>query len=162
MAEAVQVAKLCKVYVDAVLLGYTRNGAELEQMLHQIPVYSDENGGDQGPPCDIQALPSLYRIHLSLTKFDKTVFEAVEATIKSATNGTFAVSDVGIPYVGGSKYFRVTLQTTTASWIRNFPICIPQSAIAYNLGTRHSEATIDFLAMRNMSSGLVWDQTSAV
>lgn len=162
MAVDIQVPKLAKVYINASLLGYTRNGCEIEAVPHMIAVPGDEHGGDDGPPIDYQHLPTLYRIRLSLTKFEKSVLETIEATITGGTAGTYATDDIGVTYVGGSKIYRVTIQTSNAAWIRNFPLCIPTSPPAYNLGTRFMEATAEFLALRNQSNGLVWDQTAAV
>lgn len=162
MAVDVQVPKLAKVYLDAVLLGYTRNGSEIISMPHHIMVHGDEHGGDEGPPIDVQALPTLYRIQLSLTRFEKAELEKIEATILSGTAGTYAAADIGVPYVGGSKAFRVTIQTTNAAWIRNFPKCVPVGPPSYNLGTRFVEASVEFMALRDTSNGLVWNTTAAV
>lgn len=159
MAVEIQVPKLAKVYIGGSLLGYTRNGCEIEAVPHMIPVPGDEHGGDDGPPIDYQHLPTLYRIHLSLTKFEKSILEAIEASITGGTAGTFATNDIGVTYIGGSKIYRVTIVTTTSSWVRNFPLCIPTAPPAYNLGTRFMEATVEFMALRNQSSGIVWDQT---
>lgn len=164
MAEAIQIPKLAKVCLGGALsslLGYTRNGCEIEVTHNRIPVHGDEHGGDDGPEIDFQLLPPIYIIRLSLTKFDKTLFEEVESSIKSGTVGTFAAADIGTLAIANTKYWRVTIMTTTASWIRNFPIAIPIDACAYNLGTRFAEAQVTFRAMRNISSGVTMDSSPA-
>lgn len=164
MAEAIQVPKLAKVCLGGSLssvLGYTRNGCEIEPTHYRIPVNGDEHGGDDGPEIDFQLLPPVYIVRLSLTKFDKTLFEEIESSVKSGTAGTFAATDIGTLAIANTKYWRVTIQTANTAWIRNFPIAIPIDAQPYNLGTRFMEAAIVFRAMRNISTGVTMDQTAA-
>lgn len=159
MAVTVQVPKLASVYVAGAFFGITRAGAELETIPHSIPVFSDEHGGEAGPAVDFQALPSLYRINLSMTKFEKSILETLEGVVAGGTGGTFAASNIGELFIAGSKYFRVTIVTANSAWIRNFPICLPIFAMGYNLGTKFSEAMVSFQAMRNVSDGVIWNST---
>lgn len=165
MAIAAQVPKLALVRVDVggglTDLGYTRNGCEIESARASIAVPSDRHGGDEGDEVDAQALPPIYTIRLSLTEFDKATFEIIESAVRSGTAGTFATADVGALYVGGSKSMRVLISTTDTAWIRNFPLCRPIEAVAYNLGTRFAEAQVSFKAFRNVSSGVIWNTSAS-
>lgn len=166
MAATIQVPKSALVRIAQGAgalsdLGYTRNGCEIEQIPHSIPIFGDEHGGDEGPEIDCQALPPLYLVRLSLTKFDKTVFEQLESDVSGGSAGSFAAADIGALYVGAAKYYRVLISTTDTSWVRNFVMCRPIDAKSYNLGTRFVEASVSFQAFRNTSSGVIWNTSTA-
>lgn len=166
MAVVIQVPKLALVRIAQGAgaladLGYTRNGSEIEQVKNAISVPGDEHGGDEGPEIDAQALPPTYLIRLNLTKFEKSVFEQLEAAVSGGSAGSFAAADIGALYVGGTKYYRVLISTGDSSWVRNFPLCRPIDAQAYNLGTRFVEGTVAFQAIRNTSSGVIWNTSTS-
>ncbi len=166
MAVVTQVPKLALIRIAQGAgaladFGYTRAGSEIEKINNSISVPSDEHGGDEGPEVDAQALPPTYIIRLNFTKFEKSVFEQLESAVSGGTAGVFAAADIGALYVGGTKYFRVLISTGDSSWVRNFPYCRPIDAQAYNLGTRFVEGSVSFQAIRNLSSGVIWNTTTA-
>ena len=62
MPPQIQVAGLAPIKVDGELLGYTRNGADTTKEAYWLDVPGDENGGDDGPPIDVQYLGEIARV----------------------------------------------------------------------------------------------------
>ena len=136
-------------------LGYARNEPEvsLQPLVHDV--HSDENGGDQGDPVEIQLLGVIALIRLRMTKYDPAVSEIVEKIASQA-------SVVGTPPTPGTLLFaashtlRVLLASTTDP--RNYPRCVVRSAIEVNRGTKYSELVCEFTAYKN-ASGVLWNDT---
>ena len=136
-------------------LGYTRNGAEVGEEAHYEDVHGDENGGDAGPPIDIQYLGAIARIRLDCTKFDIAVINKIRARLDSATLGTPGTA--GTFMFGGAKDFRLILDCTTDP--RNFPRVICREEISSNLGTKYQAWSLTLEAHKN-GSGVLWDTTT--
>jgi hypothetical protein len=60
-------------------LGYTVNGAEIEETGMLSPIHDDTAGGDQGPPTDFQLMGGEHRISIELMKYQTTVLAKLEA-----------------------------------------------------------------------------------
>lgn len=160
MAVAIQVTgpALIKVGTGAASalenLGYTRNGAEIVAEGYWINVPGDENGGDDGPPIDVQFVGETARIRLELTKWDVTVAAEVESRFKDGTGGTPGTA--GTLMFSGSKAMRLVIVPTTGG--RNFPRAFPRFAIELNKGTRFSTFVVEFEAHKD-AAGVLWNTT---
>jgi hypothetical protein len=99
-------------------LGYTRDGAHVSTEAFWENVPGDENGGQQGPPIDIQYMGETARIRLELTKWDTTLADALAARLSGTTPGVVKTS--GTLVFAGGYYFRVLIRTT------NTPINFPE------------------------------------
>jgi len=154
MAVAVNVDGLCQIWVgtgtedDLELLGYTRNGAELTGEAFMLDVPGDENGGDDGPPVEIESLGEIYRIRLELTKYDPSIADKVCCRLKSGTAGVPGTP--GQLVFSGTKYFRLLLKplspadgaTAVRPW--NFLRAVPKGAIELNKGTKYSTLIMEW------------------
>ncbi len=144
MAAAVQNGGLATIKVDVgaglVTLGYTRNGADESEDSFMTDVPGDENGGDEGPPIEIQMMGMIARVRLELTKWDTTVAAAIRARLKSATDGTPPTP--GTMIFSGAKDFRLLIHSVSLP--HNFPRAIPRSAIEMNNGTKYATLVIEF------------------
>jgi len=154
-----QVAGVCNVQVGTGQggalepLGYTRNGAEITLEPFMLDVPGDQNGGDDGPPVDIQELGEIGRVRLELTKWNADVAAKVQARLKDGVAGTKATP--GTLIFADEKYFRLLLGTPTLPL--NFPIGIPRNAIEVNKGTKFSTLVMEFECHAALDTGLLYD-----
>ncbi len=137
-------------------LGYTANGVELTFNGYFLNVPGDQNGGDSGPPIDVQYFGETADVRAELTKWDGTAADAIAARIASGTPGTFTAP--GVLLFGGGYSFRILIQPT-ASPI-NFVRCIPRAPIVLNKGTRHSRLVLEFEAHKN-DAGVLYNSATA-
>lgn len=135
--------------------GYTRNGAEITSEAFMLDVPGDENGGDDGPPVDIQELGELIRVRLELTKFNVDVTSKIQARLLDgvagvkATPGTLIFADL--------KYMRLLLNTVRRPL--NFPFAVPRDPIEVNSGTKFSTLLLEFLCYRDptLETGVIYN-----
>jgi len=154
MSVAVVIDGLCQIWVgtgagdDLEALGYTRNGAECTAEAFMLDVPGDENGGDDGPPVEIEYLGELYRIRVEMTKFDPAIADKVACRLKGGTVGV-----PGIPgqlVFAGDKHFRLLIkpispadgETAVRPW--NFFRAVPKGAIEINKGTKYSTLIMEW------------------
>ena len=157
MAAAIQVHGVCAVKIKPVggtleLLGKTRNGADVTLQQFQIPVPGDDNGGDAGPPIDVQLMGQMAHIRLEFTKYDQTVMDKVKALVAGGTAGD--MPPAGTLYIQDQKYTRLLLETTTNPL--NFPIVVWQEPIQFNVGTRFTMTVLSGTAYPD-ANGLLYN-----
>lgn len=137
-------------------LGYTRDGAEIRFEAYFLDVAGDENGGESGPPIDVQYMGERAVIRLELTKFDGTVADKVTPRLYGGTAGTPGAA--GTLMFGGGKCYRVLINTSNRPM--NFPRCFIRDAIEVNKGTRFSRLLLAFEAYPD-DTGVLYDNTTA-
>lgn len=159
MAPSVHVAGAAPIYVDygigLRLFGYTANGAEASFNGFWANVPGDQNGGDQGPPIDIQYFGETADIRLLMTKWDADIADMIAARVAGGTAGTPATAGSLVFGSGGS--FRVVIASPNDPL--NFPRCIPRGAITINKGSQHSRLALEFEAHKN-DSGVLYNSTT--
>jgi len=145
-------------------LGYTRNGIELSFQGFFLDVPGDENGGDDGPPVDVQYMGEIATIRMELTKYNSTVAEKVSARV----NGGSA----GVPVAAGTLMFgdnnvlanevawRLLIQVSSGVGNMNFLRAFPRNVIELNKGTRFSTLVAEFEAHKN-AAGVLWNTSTA-
>lgn len=135
-------------------VGYTRNGPDVSEQPFFLPIPGDENGGDSGPPIDIQYLGEIAQISLEFTTFDADVVESIRAFVAGATSGTPATS--GTLMFQDDKAARLVLSNTGAP--QNFPRVVFQEPVVRNVGTRFTICRITATAYKD-ASGVLWNKT---
>ena len=160
MAVAIQVAGPCLVKTDTgsanalESLGYTRDGAQITFDGYMLDVPVDDNGGEAGPPADVQYMGETATIVLNLTKYDSAVIAKVTPRLYGGTDGQ--VGTPGTLFFGDSKSYRLLLATTLLPY--NFVRAILRSANEVNKGTKFSEYRLVWTAYKNASS-VLWNTT---
>ncbi len=134
-------------------LGYTRNGAEITAESFMTDVPGDQNGGDDGPPVEIQYLGEIVRVRLELTKFDTDVAAKVEARLKDGTFGSVPLP--GQLIMAGQQYARLLLATPTGP--RNYLRAIPRMPIEHNAGTKFTILVVEFECHAPAGGGVMFD-----
>lgn len=141
------------------VLGYTRDGAEIRLEGFFEEVKSDDTGGEQGPPGDLNYLGEQAVIRLELVKYDGTVADKVMPRIKGQTPPGTPASP-GQLMLQDSKAIRLLIQpsgTGAVPW--NFPAGIVYGAIEVNKGTRHSRLVMEWRALKD-SSGVLFNNVT--
>ena len=136
-------------------LGYTENGADIEEQLFPYNVVGDQNGGDAGPPIDIQYMGEMHRIRLLLTTYDEAILNKIRAGLAGGTAGTPGTA--GTLYFQDTKAFRLLIHTTNRP--RNYGRVVFTEAKSINKGTKHSKALVTALAYKD-GSGVLYDATT--
>lgn len=160
MAVQVNVAGAVTVKVqfpegDLEVVGKTRNGPDVSEQPFFLPVPGDDNGGDAGPPIDIQYLGEIAHIRLELTKYDPDIVELIRAFVAGAVLGTPA--SAGTLMFQQNKTARLLLDSSGA--IQNFPRVVFQEPITRNVGTRFTICVITATAYKT-DAGVLFNETN--
>lgn len=167
MADAVHVPGATKVYIDHNntagptltpgsgstfdLLGYTINGVDITHEVFTSDIPGDQNGGDEGPPIEIQYFGQIARVRLEFSKWDKTIAHFVlsrHVNVDYSATGT--TQTVGTPLAGSNKTYGLFLKAMTLGADTPltgnifFPIAIPRSPIEINKGSKFARLMLEF------------------
>ena len=161
MAKTIQVDGLalircCTVGGALADVGYTINGVEITEQIFTEDVKGDENGGDPGPPIDVQYLGEKHIIRMTMTKYDESELNKIRAGIAGGTAGTIGTS--GTLYFQGSVSWRLLIQTTNRP--RNYNNVIFREPKEINKGTLHSKAIVVAEAFYG-SGGVIYNSTTS-
>lgn len=135
-------------------LGYSVNGVEFEENAFTSNVPGDQNGGDEGPPIDVQYFGQIDIVRLDLSKYDTAILAKLDCRLLGGTSGS--VGAPGTLIFGGSKYYRLLISPTTGP--RNYLGATPRTAIVHNRGTKFSRLRIEFEC--HAVSGVLWNTTT--
>ena len=154
MAITVNVAGLATIKIAAggalQDFGYTMDGARITTEGFTVNVPGDENGGDEGPPVEIQYLGEIVRVRLEMTKWDVSVGNVLSARFKGGTAGVPVAAGSLVFSAGG--YFRLVISAANAPW--NFPCAtLIKQPIEINAGTKYSKLLVEFECYKNPSAG---------
>lgn len=162
MAVTIVVPGLATVKLDTgdanalEILGTTRNGVEITFEGFFLDVPGDENGGDDGPPIDVQYLGETARIRMELTKWDTAIADKITHRERGGTAGV--VPTAGNLQFQGSKSYRLLINTVSVPF--NFPRTIIRMPIEINRGTKFSTLVIEGEAHKN-ASNVLYDNTNS-
>jgi hypothetical protein len=121
-------------------LGYTANGVQVtvEGFTKNVP--SDDRGGDDGIPTDIQDLGEIHRIRCEMTKYDAAQALLLEGRLKGSSSGS--AKTVGTLVFAGTKYFSLILATSAGVAIRTYTcasiVRTPQDVNKGSIFSRHA------------------------
>lgn len=163
MAETIVVAGLTAVKVDTgsanalELLGYSRDGVDAEYEGYFSDVPGDQNGGESGPPIDVQFMGEIAIVRLELTKWDTAVAAKIRPRTYGGTAGT--PTTPGSLMFQGSLSYRLLLHSATTI-PQNFPRAFPRHRFVINRGTRFSRLVCEFECHKN-ASGVLYNETTS-
>lgn len=138
-------------------LGVTRNGAQITFQEFSSPVPTDEHGGDEGPPVDIQYFGEIATVRLELTKFDAAVAAKVAARLRAGAIGV--PNTPGTLKIQGDHFYRLLIHAPNAPY--NFPCVVFGDAIDTNKGTKFSTLSITATCYKHPSSGILYNTTTS-
>ena len=160
MAISIQVSGTVLVKVgpqscqDAALepLGYTSNGARIQEEDFYEEVHTDEQGGDAGPPVELIYHGKRVRVTLELTKWDGAVADKLAARV-SQTSQPGKQLEAGTPMIANEKAFRLVLKSSVGGW--DLPVAIVRGQFEINKGSRPSRLLISFECYPD-STGIIY------
>lgn len=162
MAETVVKDGLCHIKLaspaDGTLeaLGYARNSVDPSGDTYMTDVPGDQNGGDEGPPIEIQHMGDIWRVRIELTKFDTAVATKLKARLPGATEGVPATP--GTLLFADNKVFRLLLHSTSRPM--NFKRAVLRSAVEFNKGTKWQTFSCEFECHKD-ADGVMYDATTS-
>ena len=130
-------------------LGYSENGVEITEQVFTGDVYGDQNGGDQGPPIEVQYFGEIHTIRLTLTSWDEAVMDKIRKTTAAATLGVNLTPGTLLLESHG---FRLLLNSPSVP--RNYLRVLFREPKEINKGTKHSKAILVATAYKNASNVL--------
>ncbi|MEK9809999.1 MAG: hypothetical protein VW362_06095 [Candidatus Nanopelagicales bacterium] len=147
MATAVHALGKCQILVDTgasnalELLGYSEDQVTIEERVFRHDIHSDEYGGGEGPPIDVQYLGEVHYITMSLVNYDIAIYKKIQPKIYG---GSLGVSPNPGSLMGeGSLAFRLLLKpitdpygVPTANEPRNYLLAFPFSSVRWAMGTK--------------------------
>lgn len=144
-------------------LGYSRNGVDIVFRTYTEGIPSDLNGGELGPPIDVQYFGETADIRFQLTTYDTTAYNKIQAVVAGATAGT--PSTAGTLFFAQTKDFRLLISSASATPTpgqepMNFPRVIWQGEREINKGSRFSQAVLSATAYKN-DSGVLYNATTS-
>ena len=134
-------------------LGYTINGADISEEPFHVDVPGDQNGGDRGPPIDIQFVGQVDHVRIEMTLYDETVLNLVRANIPTGTAGTVTSASIGTLLFAAAKTFR--LHINGANEPRLYNRVVPRGAREINKGSIYSRAVVEFECHKD-ANGILW------
>lgn len=128
-------------------LGYTVDGVEITEQQYNLPVKSDEGGGEAGPPVDEQFMGQIHIVRMRLVTYDEAVANVIRPALSGGTAGT--VGTPGTLHIQDSKTFRLLIASTNRP--RNYLRAIFKE-FEVNKGVKHSIATVVAHCYKDASS----------
>lgn len=154
--DGLATVKCCTVGGALATVGYSINGVEITEQIFTEEVKGDENGGDAGPPIDVQYLGEMHTIRITMTKYDESELNKIRAGLAGGTAGTPGTS--GTLYGQGGVSWRLLIHSVNRP--RNYTNVIFSEPKEINKGTIHSKATIIARAYKD-GSGVLYNATTS-
>lgn len=136
-------------------LGYSINGVEIIETVFMSDVPGDQNGGDEGPPIDIQYFGQIDRVRMELSSYDQAVADKIRPRLLGGTAGL--IGTAGTLIAAGTLYYRLLISPTTLP--RNYLSAIPREPIEVNRGTKFSRLILEWECYQ--VAGVLWNLITA-
>lgn len=178
MAAQVQVPGAALVKVDTgasnalASLGYSINGIEITEEMLTEDIPSDQNGGEGGPPVDVQDFGHIARIRMELAWWDFTVANTVRQRLNPNGTTQSPVLAAGVSPIPGTLLFAAaytyrllilpsgTVPGGQSGAPMNFLKAIPRDPYVVNLGTKFARLIFDWIAYPPVGGGTLWNTTT--
>jgi hypothetical protein len=172
MAISPVIRGLAQVYVDTgdqgdfEPLGLTRNGVQFSDQRFVMPIPSDENGGDEGPPVDFVWLGMILRMEMEFTTWDDEVRKKLVHGYRLLQGDNLGIiKPAGMLLLAGGRSFKFRIQSKAEdrsdgkllTW--TFGRCtLVREPISHNWGRRYSTLRIVAEAWRDPTTGELWKE----
>jgi len=140
------------------VLGYSTDQVTTQQQRFEHAVHSDENGGPEGIPIDIQDLGFMEIVSFELVNFDLAVYEKLVAGYYGQTMGSTGTT--GQFLTGGT--FRLLLEPNpaAANSPRNYLKTVPWNRQDWAAGVKATRIPMVWRCYPD-SSNVVFDSTTS-
>lgn len=144
-------------------LGTTQDGVMLSAEHFTHPIKNDENGGQEGPPVEIQTLGRIDRVRCELTKYDSAQAAILEALVAGASTVNGTPEAAGVLLFAGDKSYKVKIVSTAPGTVttvtREYKRCVIHRA-EHARGTKASTFVIEFEGHKDSNSTVFTDTTA--
>jgi len=145
MPEAIQVPGACHVYVDTAAgsfeaLGWSINGVEISQTPFFLNVPGDQNGGDDGPPIDVQYLGEIQYLRMEMSKWDPIVANKCIVIAKGAPIGQTSLP--GILMAAGGFSYKISLRSSYL--FRTYQLGFLRNQVETQRGTKFARLLLEW------------------
>ncbi|MEM6798543.1 MAG: hypothetical protein AAF589_03430 [Planctomycetota bacterium] len=142
---------------NVLTLGYSRNAVEISEQPFYHDVPGDENGGDEGPPVDVQFLGMTHLVRMRLSKFDSAVADELHKFVPGSVKGTPAPTGQ-LLFLGSTNElsFRVILDNPVDP--RSYGRCLIRTPLDHDRSNKFSELVVEFTAYKD-ASGVLFNST---
>jgi hypothetical protein len=137
---------------NAIQLGYCEDGVPISIIPHVTEIYSDDNGGREGTPTEVQFLGARASMRLILTKYDKDKCDLLSSFSSAALASN---NNKGILPVIGSFMrqdgLAAVLNLAGVNESRSFATAYLRGNYEINSGTRYRRYICEFEALMNQT-----------
>ncbi len=164
MALQILVTGAARIYIDAgqgsglSLLGYTRDGVTIREVIYQEDVKGDQNGGESGPPIDVQHFGEHHEIETELVTVDMTFLATVKAKVNNGTPGILPTA--GSLMVSAGLYHRLLIYPVGSN-PRNYLCAFPRQPLELNKGSKHTRHRVSWFCMAPTVGGTIYNTTTS-
>ena len=138
-------------------LGYSEDGVTPDLNAMWADVHGDENGGNEGPPIEVQWLGEIAVVRMTLTKFDVAVATLVSQRTAAAAGGTAGVLDTpGRMMFTENNAMRLLLKTPQRPL--NFTRAFPRGPISANKSVKYQKFICEFECHKD-ANGVLYNAT---
>lgn len=139
-------------------LGYSINGVDITEEMLSEDVPGDQNGGEGGPPLDIQDFGHIARIRMELSSWDFAIAGKCRARLNGTTNGVSPTP--GVLILANSYHYRLLILPAVSGDAMNFPFAVPREPYSLNLGTKFARLVFEWVAYPPVGGGALWNTTT--
>lgn len=140
-------------------LGESTDAVDVQEVTFWHNVPGDANGGQQGPPIDVQILGKIHRVSLDLSRWDPDVAE------KLREHSLATVGEVDALEVGRLMFDvhapRICIIPTNAAYVRNYWCALIREPIGYGVSSKWSALQFQFEGHRppanHAKEGIIYD-----
>jgi hypothetical protein len=123
-------------------LGYTRNGVDVTLEGYFVDIPGDQNGGDDGPPVDVQYLGEIARVRAELTKYDTAIALTIYERFPASAAGVPVNAAASSLLMANNQHRELQLNSTARTM--TFGAAFPRSPVEINKGTKFSTLVCEF------------------
>lgn len=139
-------------------IGQSMDATDIREIPYHHNVPGDKNGGNQGPPIEVQYLGSTVRISMELSRFNNSAIDTLRKFAALANQGTIDQPAVGALLLQ-SAALRIYLDAQFSPLPLNFPCCIVREPVSFNAGTKFSAMRIEFEAHRHPVTNVLYNSS---
>lgn len=129
-----------------VTLGIAHDQIQISEQKFWHEAHSDANGGQAGPPTEMQYLGEIHTVRMRLAAFTASSVNLLRK-LTNTTLGTIDQAQIGAFQLTSSSC-RLLLDTLSAGDAMNYWCALPQPPMEIGVGTKYSEWDISFVCHR--------------
>lgn len=132
---------------NVIPLGIATDTIDISPQPYFFDIHTDRNGGQAGPPTEVQYLGEIVNINMVLATWNPLAYTALRRNLVNATRGVILQSEVGSMMLR-TRSIRLLINTADTDNVRNFWCCLVRQAHRVGMGTKWAELHVSLTAYR--------------